>query len=59
MILGNNTSWSFLEKNGMIIAINPMGMVLEMIDPYNPCSGKNNWLYSVHENGGTPDFQIQ
>ncbi len=32
------------------------GWALELINPYNPCSGKNNWAVSENLNGGTPGF---
>ncbi len=30
------------------------GWTLEMIDPLQPCAGKENWNASNHQNGGTP-----
>lgn len=30
------------------------GWALEQIDPFNPCSGINNWSESISGNGGTP-----
>ncbi len=33
------------------------GWALELINPYNPCSGMNNWAVSENLNGGTPGFK--
>lgn len=33
------------------------GWTLEIIDPNNSCSGKENWIASEDPNGGTPGFQ--